>query len=122
MVLSLCKFFDVNDFQIQQRAFGRIKSGSGKTCGIKRKNHATSSGLLHERQRPEVSGRIFFHHQDGVFFMDIGGPELLLILAAILVLFGGQKIPELSRGLGKGMRGVQESADRHRIGVSQSDE
>jgi len=36
--------------------------------------------------------------------MDIGGPELLLILAVILVLFGGQKIPELARGLGKGMR------------------
>ena len=54
--------------------------------------------------------------------MDIGGPELLLILAVILVLYGGQQIPELSRGLGKGMRGVQESADRHRIGVSQSDE
>ena len=36
--------------------------------------------------------------------MDIGGPELLLILAVILVLFGGQKIPELAKGLGKGMR------------------
>jgi sec-independent protein translocase protein TatA len=36
--------------------------------------------------------------------MDIGGPELLLILAVILLLFGGQKIPELARGLGKGMR------------------
>lgn len=36
--------------------------------------------------------------------MDIGGPELLLILAVILVLFGGQKIPELARGLGKGMK------------------
>lgn len=36
--------------------------------------------------------------------MDIGGPELLLILAVILVLFGGQKIPELAKGLGKGMK------------------
>jgi|WetSurMetagenome_2_1015567.scaffolds.fasta_scaffold404542_1 sec-independent protein translocase protein TatA len=36
--------------------------------------------------------------------MDIGAPELLLILAVILVLFGGQKIPELARGLGKGMK------------------
>lgn len=33
--------------------------------------------------------------------MDIGGAELLLILAVILVLFGGQKIPELAKGLGK---------------------
>ncbi len=36
--------------------------------------------------------------------MDIGGPELLLIFAVILVLFGGQKIPELAKGLGKGVR------------------
>ena len=36
--------------------------------------------------------------------MDIGGPELLLIFAVILVLFGGQKIPELAKGLGKGIR------------------
>ncbi|HWR01610.1 MAG TPA: twin-arginine translocase TatA/TatE family subunit [Chlorobaculum sp.] len=36
--------------------------------------------------------------------MDIGGPELLLVFVVILVLFGGQKIPELARGLGKGIR------------------
>jgi sec-independent protein translocase protein TatA len=36
--------------------------------------------------------------------MDIGGPELMLIFLVILVLFGGQKIPELARGLGKGIR------------------
>ncbi|WP_371414694.1 twin-arginine translocase TatA/TatE family subunit [Chlorobaculum sp. 24CR] len=40
-----------------------------------------------------------FFHQNGVLFMDVGGPELLLILAVILVLFGGQKISELSKGL-----------------------
>ena len=34
----------------------------------------------------------------------LGGPEALLILAAILLLFGGRKIPELMRGLGKGIK------------------
>lgn len=33
-----------------------------------------------------------------------GGGEWLLILFAILLLFGGRKIPELMRGLGKGIR------------------
>lgn len=33
-----------------------------------------------------------------------GGSEWLLILLAILVLFGGRKIPELMRGVGKGIR------------------
>lgn len=33
-----------------------------------------------------------------------GGPELIVILFAILLLFGGKKIPELMRGMGKGIR------------------
>ncbi len=34
----------------------------------------------------------------------LGTPELLLIGFAILLLFGGKKIPELMRGLGQGVR------------------
>jgi sec-independent protein translocase protein TatA len=33
----------------------------------------------------------------------LGGQEIILILVIILVLFGGKKIPELMRGLGKGV-------------------
>lgn len=33
----------------------------------------------------------------------IGTPELLVIVFVILLLFGGKKIPELMRGLGKGV-------------------
>jgi len=33
-----------------------------------------------------------------------GGGEMILILFAILLLFGGKKIPELMKGLGKGIR------------------
>lgn len=33
-----------------------------------------------------------------------GGGELLVILVVVLLLFGGKKIPELMRGLGKGIR------------------
>ena len=32
-----------------------------------------------------------------------GGPEIILIAIALLLLFGGKKIPELMRGLGKGI-------------------
>lgn len=32
------------------------------------------------------------------------GPEMIVIFFAILLLFGGRKIPELMRGLGKGIR------------------
>ena len=34
----------------------------------------------------------------------IGGQEILIILVIVLVLFGGRKIPELMRGLGKGVK------------------
>ncbi len=34
----------------------------------------------------------------------LGGQELLLILFVVLLFFGPQKLPELMRGLGKGMR------------------
>ena len=33
-----------------------------------------------------------------------GGSEMLLLFLAILLLFGGKKIPELMKGLGKGIR------------------
>ncbi len=35
--------------------------------------------------------------------MGFGGPELILIGVVILLLFGGKKLPELMRGLGKGI-------------------
>lgn len=37
--------------------------------------------------------------------------ELLLIIGAILLLFGGKKIPELMRGLGRGIREFNDAKD-----------
>ena len=34
----------------------------------------------------------------------IGAPQIILIIAVVLLLFGGRKIPELMRGIGKGIR------------------
>ena len=36
--------------------------------------------------------------------MNLGPQEIILILVIVLLLFGGKKIPELMRGLGKGIR------------------
>ncbi len=48
----------------------------------------------------------------------MGGYEWVLIILAILLLFGGKKIPELMKGLGKGMnefkkakKEIEESAE-----------
>lgn len=37
-----------------------------------------------------------------------GGPEIIIIVLVIILLFGGKKIPELARGLGKGIREFKE--------------
>ena len=34
----------------------------------------------------------------------LGGPEMIILALAILLLFGGKKIPELMKGLGKGIK------------------
>jgi sec-independent protein translocase protein TatA len=40
--------------------------------------------------------------------MGIGFQEILVIALIILLLFGGKKIPELMRGLGKGVKSFKE--------------
>ncbi len=44
-------------------------------------------------------------------FLDgIGGPEMLVIFALSLMLFGGKKLPEVARGLGKAVREFKRAA------------
>lgn len=40
-----------------------------------------------------------------------GGSEMILIVLAVLLLFGGKKIPELMRGVGKGIREFKDAKD-----------
>lgn len=48
-----------------------------------------------------------------LFLGNLNGTELLVILGVVLLLFGGKKIPELMRGLGKGIREFNNA--RHNI-------
>ncbi|MCB0581928.1 MAG: twin-arginine translocase TatA/TatE family subunit [Phaeodactylibacter sp.] len=41
---------------------------------------------------------------ENILLFNFFGPEMLVVLFAILLLFGGKKIPELMRGIGKGIR------------------
>ena len=43
-----------------------------------------------------------------LFLGSLGFWEILLIVLVILLLFGGKKIPELMRGLGKGMKSFRQ--------------
>ena len=40
----------------------------------------------------------------------IGGQELFLILLIVLIFFGAKKLPELARGLGRGIREFRKAA------------
>lgn len=41
-------------------------------------------------------------------FLFLGAQEIILIVLALLLLFGGRKIPELMRGMGRGIREFKE--------------
>jgi len=47
---------------------------------------------------------LFMNLLSPAFIQGIGGPELLIILVIILLLFGAKKLPELAKGLGKSMK------------------
>jgi sec-independent protein translocase protein TatA len=52
---------------------------------------------------------------NNTLLMALGAPEIILIALVILLIFGGKKIPELMRGLGKGVnsfkKGMKEVDD-----------
>ena len=41
---------------------------------------------------------------NAIFAWALGGTEMILILAVVLILFGAKKIPELARGMGQGIK------------------
>ena len=40
----------------------------------------------------------------------LGGYEIILILAVVLILFGGKKLPELAKGLGNGIKEFKKAS------------
>jgi sec-independent protein translocase protein TatA len=51
--------------------------------------------------------------------MDIGVPELLIILAVVLLLFGSTRLPKLARSLGQASKEFKKGADE---GAHEDDE
>ena len=43
-------------------------------------------------------------------FLGLGGQEATLIIVALLLFFGGKKLPELARGLGKGIKEFKDAS------------
>ena len=57
-----------------------------------------------------------------LLFFGLGASELLLIALVILLLFGGAKIPELMRGLGKGVKSFKDGMKEVDDAVKKKDE
>ena len=59
-------------------------------------------------------------------FMNLAGPDLIVILLIILVLFGAKKLPELARGMGQAVKEFQKAKDEfsdelHKAGRSETE-
>lgn len=50
----------------------------------------------------------------------ISGPEIFIILLIVVMLFGADKIPEIARGLGKGMRQVKDATNEIKREINNS--
>lgn len=52
-------------------------------------------------------------------FLNIGTSEMLLIVFVALLLFGGKKLPELARGLGRGIREFKDASETIKRDISE---
>lgn len=57
-----------------------------------------------------------------IFLGEFGPMQIILVLAVILLLFGGKKIPELMKGLGSGIKEFKNAAKDEQPANSKKDE
>ena len=55
-------------------------------------------------------------------FLFISGPEIMIIMLIVVMVFGADKIPEIARGLGKGMRQVKDATNDIKREIKDSSE
>lgn len=55
-----------------------------------------------------------------LLLLNLGGQELVLIIVLALLLFGGKKIPELMKGLGRGIREFKDASNGIKNDVEES--
>jgi sec-independent protein translocase protein TatA len=54
-------------------------------------------------------------------FLNLMGPDMLIILLIVLLLFGSKKLPELARGMGKAVKEFSAARDEIERGLGHSD-
>ncbi len=56
------------------------------------------------------------------FYLFISGAEIAFILFIVLLVFGADKVPEIARGLGKGMRQIKDATNDIKSEITKSAE
>ena len=60
---------------------------------------------------------------DSIFiFLNLGGGEVFIVVFAILMFFGSDKLPEIAKGLGKGLREINDAKAQIQNEISKSTE
>ncbi|TRZ41422.1 twin-arginine translocase TatA/TatE family subunit [Robertkochia solimangrovi] len=57
-----------------------------------------------------------------MMFLFISGPEVVFILFIVIMVFGADKLPEIARGLGKGMRQLKDATNEVKNEIQRSAE
>ena len=102
---------DVEQVGARDRRDGRHHLGPAALADV---HHALEHADEHAgRRRPTCSIRRVGGRVGAV---NLGAPELLIVLVVVLVLFGGAKLPKLARSLGRGPARVRDGQRRGREG------
>jgi sec-independent protein translocase protein TatA len=63
---------------------------------------------------------LYLHKAVRMELLAVGGSEILLVMVAVLILFGSKKIPEVARGIGQGMREFKKATDDIKREINES--
>ena len=59
----------------------------------------------------ERSEKLLIHTEMGTIALFISGAEIFIVILVVVLLFGAKRIPEIARGLGKGMKEFKKATD-----------
>jgi sec-independent protein translocase protein TatA len=81
----------------------RLRSGVPPASGIPEADMSYNRATVAQR-RSQLQGALMFS-----LFGPIGLPEMLIILAIVILIFGANRLPELGKGIGAGIKNFKSS-------------